>query len=342
MTQPYDGYAGVDWASQTHHVCVTDQDGRKAKERSFPHGGEGLLAMAKWIQAQTGAEVDRIAVGIEVPHGPVVEGLAEQGFHVHAINPKQLDRFRDRFSPAGSKDDSKDALVLASSLRTDRHCFRKVDIADPEAVEIRMASREIQELKEERVRVAHRVRQKLWRYYPAMLDASRDPCEPWIIELWRRAPTPEQGKRLRLSTLEALLKKHRIRRISARELKDILGQTPMRVVPGVASGTVKYLGRAFKRLEILRGMIQDAQTDLDLLLDNWIDGEASDRPAGPRQETRLPRAQMPRRRRTRHTKIRQVRHRGSPTGRASAPPQRSIPLVPRRRPTRSDPECGFV
>jgi transposase len=28
---------------------------------------------------------------------------------VYAINPKQLDRFRDRFFPAGSKDDRRDA-----------------------------------------------------------------------------------------------------------------------------------------------------------------------------------------------------------------------------------------
>jgi hypothetical protein len=41
-----------------------------------------------------------------------------RGFRVHAINPKQLDRFRDRFSPAGAKDESRDALFLADALRT--------------------------------------------------------------------------------------------------------------------------------------------------------------------------------------------------------------------------------
>jgi len=49
--------------------------------------------------------------------------LVERGFHVYAINPKRLDRFRDRHTIAGSKDDRRDALVLADSLRTDRHCF---------------------------------------------------------------------------------------------------------------------------------------------------------------------------------------------------------------------------
>ncbi len=48
---------------------------------------------------------DTVGVAIEVPHGPVVDTLVDRGFAVHAVNPKQLDRLRDRFSPAGAKDD---------------------------------------------------------------------------------------------------------------------------------------------------------------------------------------------------------------------------------------------
>jgi hypothetical protein len=43
---------------------------------------------------------------------------------VCSINPKQVDRFRDRFTVAGAKDDSRDCDVMASALRTDMHCFR--------------------------------------------------------------------------------------------------------------------------------------------------------------------------------------------------------------------------
>jgi hypothetical protein len=41
--------------------------------------------------------------------------LVERGFQVYAINPKQLDRFRDRYSMSGAKDDRRDAFVLADS-----------------------------------------------------------------------------------------------------------------------------------------------------------------------------------------------------------------------------------
>ena len=67
-----------------------------------------------------------VAVAIEVPHGPVVDALLDRGFAVYAINPKQLDRLRDRISVAEAKDDRRDARVAAAGLRTDRPLFRRV------------------------------------------------------------------------------------------------------------------------------------------------------------------------------------------------------------------------
>src|SRR5207247_9053952 len=84
-----------------------------------------------WRTALADGGPERIAVAIEGPRGPVVETLLERGFHVFAINPKQLDRFRDRHSPAGAKDDRRDGFVLADSLRTDRPAFRQVHVHAP-------------------------------------------------------------------------------------------------------------------------------------------------------------------------------------------------------------------
>jgi hypothetical protein len=97
-------YAGVDWASQSHHVFLTDGEGRKIGEKIFKHSGEGLAEMAAWLMAASGADgPGQIRAAIEVPHGPVAETLMERGFWVHAINPKQMDRFRDRVTLAGAK-----------------------------------------------------------------------------------------------------------------------------------------------------------------------------------------------------------------------------------------------
>ena len=109
-------FAGVDWGSAKHQVCLLDGAGTVVGEREFVHGGAGLAALCEWMLSMAG-DPGTVAVAIEVPHGPVVDALLDRGFAVYAINPKQLDRFRDRFSPAGAKDDSRDAEVLGDALR---------------------------------------------------------------------------------------------------------------------------------------------------------------------------------------------------------------------------------
>ena len=41
-------FAGIDWRSQTHQVCVLDSAGKVRGERAFEHGGAGLSEMAAW------------------------------------------------------------------------------------------------------------------------------------------------------------------------------------------------------------------------------------------------------------------------------------------------------
>src|SRR3954469_22241059 len=158
-------FAGVDWGSEKHQVCLLDAAGAIVGERAFRHDGAGLAALCDWLVSLAG-DTGAVAVAIEVPHGPVVDALLDRGFAVHAISPKQLDRLRDRISVAGAKDDRRDARVAAAGLRTDPHLFRHVAVSDPAVIELREWSRLAEELQQERGRLGHRIRQQLWRYYP--------------------------------------------------------------------------------------------------------------------------------------------------------------------------------
>ena len=134
-------FGGIDWASETHQVCLVAADGKTIGERAFAHGGAGLAEMCDWLVTTSGEEPPTVAVAIEAPHGPVVEILLDRRFQVDAVNPKQLDRFRDQFTAAGAKDDHRDAYVLADALRTDRHCFRRLTVEDPVVIKLREWSR---------------------------------------------------------------------------------------------------------------------------------------------------------------------------------------------------------
>src|SRR4051812_17573800 len=225
-------YAAVDWGSEQHQACLLDGAGAVVGERAFRHDGAGLTALCDWLMSVAG-DAGAVAVAIEVPHGPVVDALLDRGFAVYAINPKQLDRLRDRISVAGAKDDRRDARVAAAGLRTDRHLFRSVLAGNPRVIELREWSRLAEELQQERVRLSHRVRQQLWRYYPQLLALSDDMTAEWVLALWTLAPTPAKAARLREATLAQLLRQHRIRKLGAAAVLGILRQPAIPVAPGV-------------------------------------------------------------------------------------------------------------
>lgn len=281
MTQKW--FAGVDWGSETHHVCVLDRDGGVRGERAFPHSGKGLAAMADWLlgRAQQAA-AGEIGIAIEVPHGPVVECLLERGFAVHSINPKQLDRFRDRFSMAGAKDDRRDARVLAAALRTDPQCMRRCHAPNANTSELREITRARKQLLDQKNGLENQIRDLLWRYYTQFLTAvNTDVSAPFALALWRLAPTPDKARRLRETTFDKLLKKHRIRRLNAAQLRDLLRTETLAVSPDTVKAAADHMGILRPVLETICDQLADADKRLEQMtreLETEVRKEGQDPP----------------------------------------------------------------
>jgi hypothetical protein len=267
-------FAGVDWGSERHHACLLDAQGDVVGEREFPHSGAGLAELGDWLLSMAG-EASTVAVAIEVPHGPVVDTLVDRGFMVHAINPKQLDRLRDRFSVAGAKDDRRDAYVLGDGVRTDRRLFRRLHVADPRLIELRAWSRLAEELKEEQRRLSNRVGQQLWRYYPQMQKLTDELAAPWFLELWTIAPTPAKARQLRKPMVERLLKQHRIRRVDADTVLATLREPAIRVADGVAEAASIHLRSLVARLRVVNRELHEAEGQLDKLCTTIGETEAA-------------------------------------------------------------------
>src|SRR5262245_34827282 len=176
---PYEWFVGIAWGSQQHQVCVLDRDRRLVGERAVDHDGASLAQLAAWLWTLSAGQPQRVSVAIEVPRGAMVEGLVERGFHVFAMNPKPLDRFRDRHRVAGAKDDRRDAFVLADSVRTDRPSFRRLQLDAPHLLLVRELSRAEETLLEAFRRSANRLREQLHRLYPQMLQLCSAADAPW-------------------------------------------------------------------------------------------------------------------------------------------------------------------
>ena len=123
---------GVDWASDSHAVCVIDADGEPVQRFTVSHTRAGLRQLVAILgRYRVGG------VGIERPDGPVVDALLDAQLPVFVIPPSQLKALRQRYGSAGNKDDQFDAYVLADTVRTDRRRLTALQRDDDVTVALR-------------------------------------------------------------------------------------------------------------------------------------------------------------------------------------------------------------
>lgn len=256
-------FAGIDWGSMSHQVCVVDQGGLIAGEEVFDHTGKGLCEMAEWILRVSDLTTDNVVISIEVTHGPVVESLLERGFCVYSVNPKQLDRFRDRFSPSGAKDDRRDAQVLAEALRTDRRHLRRIRPQDPDITVLRELLRTREELVGERVRLVNRMRQLLWSYYPQFNEIISNSVRPWLVELWELIPTPTAARKIKRASVEKLLKHHGIRRIDAGGILKVLRSQEITLREATVRSRVAHIRTVIERMKVADRQLRETEDLID-------------------------------------------------------------------------------
>lgn len=274
-------FVGIDWASEAHEVCIVDREGRVVERRTVKHAAPALQAFVDALVERAGGEPAHVAIGIEVPRGASVELLVERGFPVYAINPKQLDRFRDRFTTAGAKDDRRDALAIADSLRTDPKAYRRVQLDHPRVIQLREWSRLDEDLGSELTRLTNQLRDLVYRTAPALLDLCPAADEPWFWALLHDAATPAAQQRLSERHVARLLRDHRIRRLTATQVHDLLQQPAVYTAPGVVEAVAEHLQLLLPRVELVARQRQDAEHRLERLLKQL---EADVPPEGDQRE----------------------------------------------------------
>ena len=267
MDSTFRFFAGIDWGSEKHRVCLMNRDGQILAERWIEHNGDSLAELTAWLRRETSDAPSLLAAAIEIPRGAIVETLLEHGFAVFSINPKQLDRFRDRYSPAGAKDDRRDALVLADALRTDMHCFRPVRLDDPAVIRLRQLSRLDDELAQEQNRAVNRLREQFHRFFPQLLQLCECADEPWLWTLFELAPSPLRAARLTEARITRLLQQYRIRRITATEVRTVLKTKPLTLASGAAEAAAEHALLLLPRLRLLHQQRTDLARRISALLD---------------------------------------------------------------------------
>ena len=209
-------FVGHDWAEDHHDVVVLDVEGARLAGVRVGEGVEGV-ARVHALVAELVDDPAEVIIGTETDRGLFVGALVAAGYQVFAVNPKAVDRYRDRHRQAGGKSDAGDAKVLADLVRTDRHLHRRV-AADSELAEaLKVLSRSHKDLIWHRQRQVNQLRSSLREYYPGALEAfGTDLAHPDAVAVLGLAATPEQGRRLsQVRIASALRRAGRQRNIDA-------------------------------------------------------------------------------------------------------------------------------
>lgn len=190
--------AGIDWASEAHEVCVSEE-GRVNERFSAGHDERGIAALAERL---TRLGVARVA--IERPDGILVERLLAAGIEVLAIHPNQVKAARARFAVAHGKSDRFDAYVLAELARTDAHRFRALVPDRDETKALRTLTRAREDLVGAKVELANQLRAQLQAFWPgALIFAEVD--SPISLAFLERYPSPADARGLGAGRMAAFL-----------------------------------------------------------------------------------------------------------------------------------------
>lgn len=225
---------GIDLAeTQPHQVCLM-RDDVVVQEMRVPNTAIGLRRLLQAIQAEEMA-AEAVVIAVERPDGPFVDGLVGAGYTVYAINPKAIERYRDRVALGGTKTDRLDARCLAGIVRTDRAAYRPLVPESARTRELRLVTRDLAELEKTQTMLAHQLRAALLASFPAAVAAFRDLTAPSTLGFLRTYPTREAARAASEDELAAVLKRHGYsspgRKLPV--LRQALAQEPLPVDPAV-------------------------------------------------------------------------------------------------------------
>jgi len=263
-------FAGLDWASRTHALCVVDERGGVVERFEIGHDAAGLADLQRRLR-----RLGSPPVAIERPSGLLVDTLVEAGFMVVPIHPNAVKASRPRYRSHGGKSDASDAYVLADLLRTDGHRFRALVPQGDEILALRALVRGRDDLVATRVQLANQLRSLLESFWPGAAAVFADIDSPIALAFVERYPTPESAKALGPKRMAAFCAQYAYSgRRTAEDLLARLHEAPAAVCAEVQMEANGELARCLARtLKCVVEQIRLLSSRIEHHVDSLEDGK---------------------------------------------------------------------
>ena len=219
-------YVGIDWATETHAICVLTAAGKIKTQFMIEHTAIGFADLIRRLGRLTGNPAD-VPIGIERPDGRLVDALLEAGFPVVPVSPNAIKTWRDGEVLSGAKSDAGDATVIAEYLRLRAHHLRVATPYSSETRALRTVVRARDDVVDMRVAATNQLSALLDANWPGATAIFADVESAISLAFLTRYPTYPSVEHLGEKRLRAFCVKHGYSgRRSAAELLTRLRAAP--------------------------------------------------------------------------------------------------------------------
>ena len=161
------------------------ETGTVVAEFRFAHSAAGWADFHKHV-----APFPDLAIAVETKQGAVIEKLLGLGCCVFPVHPPRAKAYRQRQAPSGNKTDRVDAWSLGDALRLDGHQWKQLVEQAPLLKELRLLCRDEVALIRDRTACISQLKQAVYEYYPAALEAFDDWTMPATWAFVEAFPMP--------------------------------------------------------------------------------------------------------------------------------------------------------
>jgi transposase len=206
-------YIGIDWADQKHDVVLRSAaEPNKVEHRVIEHKPGALMEWIGQLQQRFGGQ-GQMLVCLEQSRGALIYHLmGYEFFELYPVNPLQLARYRETFSPGGAKDDRPDAELLCELLYCHRDRLRAWKADSELTRKLAFFNEGRREAVDQRTYLSNAIKSQLKVYFPLALELlHQDTSTALAADLLLRWPSLEALQKQSPHKLRTLFYAHNCR-----------------------------------------------------------------------------------------------------------------------------------
>ena len=177
-------FIGIDNSSIDHKVHIIDGNCNKLKSFIITNDLAGFEELDNHLK-----HYKETYIGLELPHGPVIDFLRAKKYMIYSLNPLKIKRFKESYIVSGNKNDSIDAEAIAHYLLRNKSSLRTLTFSSSEIEKLKLFSLAHNRLTKEHVRYKNRLLFIFRQYFPLYSELFSDHCSKIQLKMLLEYPT---------------------------------------------------------------------------------------------------------------------------------------------------------